>query len=179
MKRYLLTIWNILDPIYYHLSRLHYVADHEQRRTIFRVRLTKYRGSTVVLKDGTIIHKNDLLLKIHLHNVRMIRELKQVDSEMKKAILLYHMVRDDLQCLYRYIEKHPRRHEIKGIVGITMLTRGTKRLAFETFSLKNRYYRLFKQLTFLLIGFIANSPNRNRPVYLFMSLNRLLNQTKV
>ncbi|QKY69922.1 hypothetical protein [Lentibacillus sp. CBA3610] len=178
MKSYLLTLWNTFDPIYYNFTRLHHVADHEHNKTIFRVRLTKYKGKTVVLKDGTTIHKNDLLLKIHLHNVRMIRELKQVKSEMKKAILLYHMIRNDLQCLSRYVEKHPRRYAIKAIIGITALHKGTERLGFETFSLQNRYYRLVKQLTFSLIGFIANTANHNVPVYLFMSTNQLLDYSK-
>ncbi|MFD1361663.1 YkoP family protein [Lentibacillus salinarum] len=179
MKRYLLTIWGTLDPIYYNFTRLHHVADHERNKTIFRVRLTKYKGSSVVLKDGTMIHKHDLLLKIHLHNVRMIRELKDVRSEVQRALLLYHMVRDDLRCLSRYIAKHPKRHEIKAIIGITMLNKGTRRLGFETFSIQNRYYRLFKQLTCLLINFIANSSNGNPPVYLFMSTNQLLNHSKI
>ncbi|SFA88583.1 hypothetical protein SAMN04488072_10373 [Lentibacillus halodurans] len=178
MKSYLLTLWNILDPIYYNFTRLHHVADHGHKQTVFRVRLTRYKGSAVILQDGTLIHKNDLLLKIHLHNVRMIHELKHVDSEIQKALLLYHMIRDDLHCLSHYIEKHPRRYDIKAIIGITVLRKGTNRLGFEAFPLQNRYYRLFKQLTFSLIGFIANTSNRNQPVYLFMSTNRLLNHSK-
>lgn len=178
MKRYLLTLWNTLDPIYYNFTRLHHVADHQRNKSIFRVRLTKYKGTTVVLKDGTTIHKNDLLLKIHLHNVRMIRELTQVDSEIKKALLLYHMIRDDLQCLSRYIEKHPRRYDIKAIIGITALHKGATKLGFDVFSLQNRYYLLIKQLTFSLIGYIANTSHPDPPVYLFMSANQLLNYAK-
>lgn len=179
MKSYLLTIWNTLDPIYFNFTRLHHVADHERNQTIFRVRLTKYRGSSVVLEDGTTIHKQDLLLKIHLHNVRMIRELKNVKSEVQRALLLYHRIRDDLQCLSHYIAKHPRRHEIKAVIGITMLTKGTKRLGFETFAIQNGYYRRFKQLTCLLINFIADRSYGSPPAYLFMSMNRLLNYSNV
>ncbi|WP_010532125.1 YkoP family protein [Lentibacillus jeotgali] len=178
MRSYLLTIWNTLDPIYYNFTRLHHVADHDRNKTIFRVRLTKYRGSPVVLEDGTAIRKNDVLLKIHLHNVRMIRELRDIKSEVQRALLLYHMIRDDMQCLSSYLEKHPRRQEIKAVIGITMLNRGTQRLGFETFSIQNRSYRLFKQLTCLLINFIAGRPDRNPPIYLFMSVNRLLNHSE-
>lgn len=179
MKSYLLMLWNTVDPIYYNFSRLHHVADHERNKTIFRVRLTKYRGTSVVLQDGTVINKHDLLLTIHLHNVRMIRELKDIRSEVQRALLLYHMVRDDLKSLSRYVAKHPRSREIKAVIGITMLNRGTRRLGFETFSIQNRFYRLYKQLTCLLINFIADSSNGDPPAYLFMSTNRLLNYPKV
>src|SRR5699024_4320936 len=178
MKSYLLTIWSTLDPIYYNFTRLHHVADYERNKTIFRVRLTKYRGSPVILEDGTSIRKNDVLLKIHLHNVRMIRELKNIKSEVQRALLLHHMVRDDLQCLSSYINGHSRRHEIKAVIGITMLNKGTRRLGFEAFSIQNRYYRLFKQLTCQIINYIAGRPDRNPPCYWFMSTNRLLSHSE-
>ncbi|HLS09318.1 YkoP family protein, partial [Lentibacillus sp.] len=100
-------------------------------------------------------------------------------SEVQRALLLYHMVRDDLKSLSRYVAKHPRSREIKAVIGITMLNRGTRRLGFETFSIQNRFYRLYKQLTCLLINFIADSSNGDPPAYLFMSTNRLLNYPKV
>ncbi|TMN22650.1 YkoP family protein [Lentibacillus cibarius] len=178
MKNYLLTLWNTLDPVYYNFTRLHNVADHDRNKTIFRVRLTKYKGSFVILEDGTAIRKNDVLLKIHLHNVRMIRELKNCKSQVQRALVLYRMVRNDLQHLSSYIEGHPRCHDIKAIIGITMLDKGTRRLGFEAFAIKNRYYRLFKQLTCAFINFIAGRADRTPPCYLFMSTNRLLNHSE-
>ncbi|GAA0446570.1 hypothetical protein GCM10008983_25550 [Lentibacillus halophilus] len=176
MKHYLLNVWRIIDPIYYNFTKLEYVTDHRDNKTIFRVRLTKYKGSNIVLGDGTSILKNDLLLKIHLHNARMIRELKKANSEMNRAVLIYHMIRNDLQCLSRYVQTHNRHHDIKAIIGITMLCKGTGRLGFETAPIRNTCYRFLKKASFLPISFIANASSRNPPVYLFMSKNRLLNQ---
>ncbi|SFD96531.1 hypothetical protein SAMN05216238_106185 [Lentibacillus persicus] len=178
MKNYLLAIWNTLDPVYYIFTRLHHVTDHNQNKTLFRVRLTKYKGSPVILKDGTTIRKNDLLLKIHLHNVRMIRELNGNKSELQRALALYHMVRNDLHCLSDYIEKHPRQHEIKALIGITTLNKGTRRLGFEIVSIQSRCYRLFKQFTCRFINFIAERPCDASPSYLFMSANRLLSHSE-
>lgn len=84
MRSYLLNLWNIMDPIYYQCTRLCYVPGMERKNTIFRVRLTRYKGATVILEDGTVIKRNDVLIKIHLHNVRLISEIQSIDNEVKK-----------------------------------------------------------------------------------------------
>lgn len=67
-----LNLWGWIDPIYFRFTRLDYVENHLGKRTIMRVRLTKYKGREITLSDGTVIHKNDLLLKIHLHNIKLL-----------------------------------------------------------------------------------------------------------
>ncbi|MFD1038861.1 hypothetical protein ACFQ3N_10740 [Virgibacillus byunsanensis] len=174
MKSYLLGVWNAIDPVYYNLTRLHYVPDTEQRNTLFRVRLTTYRGVSVVLSDGTLIKKGDLLIKIHLHNVRMINELQSTTSEVKKAVFIYHMVKRSLPRLANYVESNYGNKNIKGIIGITTLYRGASRLGFEVFPIKNRYYRFFKKSTFIPINLLANTIDDSTPVYLFMSKSNLV-----
>ncbi|MUK89089.1 hypothetical protein GMD78_11960 [Ornithinibacillus sp. L9] len=175
MKSYLLGVWNTIDPIYYTFTRLRYIPDEEQHNTIFRVRLTRYKGSDVVLQDGTIIHKNDILLKIHLHNVRIISDLQPVKSEVKRAVFIYHMVKRSLPRLAHYLQHHPKNEDIKGVIGITTLHRGVNRLGFEVFSIKNNYYRRYKKLTFTPINLMANAKN-GEPVYLFMSKKDLISK---
>ncbi|MGM0876667.1 MAG: YkoP family protein [Bacillota bacterium] len=41
MRSYFLSFWNILDPLYYLLTKLEYIDCHSG---IFRVRLTKIKG---------------------------------------------------------------------------------------------------------------------------------------
>lgn len=173
MKSYILGVWNAIDPIYYNITRLHYVPDNDKQNTLFRVRLTRYKGPTVTLEDGTTIYKNDLLLKIHLHNVRMLSDLKPVKSDIKRAVLFYHMIKDTLPILSQYVLSHEKYKEIKGIIGITTLYRGANRLGFETVPIKNSYYRLYKKVTFLPINHIANASYQATPAYLFMSKETL------
>ncbi|MGY0693546.1 YkoP family protein [Virgibacillus sp. FSP13] len=174
MKSYLLSVWNALDPIYFRMTRLHYVTDHEQQNTLFRVRLTRYKGKSAVLSDGTIINKNDLLIKIHLHNVKMLRDLNQINSEMKRGVYVYHMIKRSLPRLANFVRMHQKTNEIKGIIGITTLYRGADQLGFEIYPISNFYYILYKKLTFLPINFLGNTPCLQQPVYLFMSKEQLL-----
>jgi hypothetical protein len=155
--------------------------DESHQRHIFRVRLTRYKGRNVVLSDGTIIQKNDLLIKIHLHNIRLLKDIYHLTSEIKKARYIYEQVGKGLPHLANYIQSHPQSEDIKGIIGITMLHKGSKRLGFETVPIRNKWYCTFKQIVFLPIHFLASNQLSFQemirpPKYLFMSKNKLLKQ---
>lgn len=161
------------------MTRLNYVRDLEEKKTLFRVRLTRYKGKTTKLSDGTIIHKNDLLIKIHLHNVKIMNELYTVSSDTKRAVYIYHMVKRSMPMLAQYVRRHKRYEEIKGIIGITSLHKGTKRLGFDNVPIHNPIYKIYKRLTFMPINFLANSSRHENPVYLFMSRDELVNRYKI
>ncbi|RBW68326.1 YkoP family protein [Bacillus taeanensis] len=180
MKDHLLTIWNILDPIYYMFTRLTYLdKGMDGKNNIFRVRLTRYRGRNVTLFDGTQIKKNDLLVKIHLHNVRLIHEMKHIKGEIRKGRFICKCVESSLPGLVTYINSHEKNGEIKGIVGITSLTTGSRRLGFESFYIINPFYKWFKSIAHLPICLLSSVSSfsaikKQFPKYLFMSKEMLL-----
>lgn len=178
MRNQILSIWKMFDPLYYFCSRLTYVT--RKGDNIFRIRLTKYKGRNITLSDGTQINKNDTLVKIHLHNIRLLMEVKDIKSELKKAKISYRYVQNSLPGVENYIRNHRRTSDIKGIVGITSLSKGTERLGFEIIDIKNPFYKWYKKLSFLPIGILSNkgtSLNQiikyQRPIYLFMSKDKL------
>lgn len=75
--------------------------------------------------------KNDTLLKIHLHNVVLLREVFSIANEIKKGRIIHDKVRRSLPGLADYLHYHPKYPEIKGVIGITMLSKGSERLGFE------------------------------------------------
>src|SRR5699024_3423681 len=89
MKSYLLRLWNIINPLYFKCSRLCYVPKNEPTKTVLRVRLTRYQGRSAILRDGTTVQKGDMLLKIHLHNVRLIHELQIIAGDLRNAAHLF------------------------------------------------------------------------------------------
>jgi hypothetical protein len=179
MKGWFLSIWYLLDPIYYSFTRLTYVQDKSKQNLIFRVRVTKYKGREVVLADGTVIRKNDILLKIHLHNVKLLKELHDVQCEVKRGRHIFKAVLTALPALASYIEEHPQKEHLKAVIGITTLHRGCGRLGFETHDIRSRLYQVFKKITFSLIyilsatTFSTESIQKHQPKYLFMSTKDL------
>lgn len=174
MKVCVITVWTILDPLYYAFTRLKYVEDKE----ILRVRVTKYKGRPCVLSDGTEIKRNDLLIKIHLHNVMLLRELMSLKGETSKARVIYNHVKSALPGVANYLYNHPKKDEIKGIIGITGLNKGSNRLGFETVAISNRIYLWFKFLVILpmycmSVSSISAKNIRRPPMYLLMSKDKL------
>ncbi|HEX7064214.1 MAG TPA: hypothetical protein VF199_04035 [Bacillales bacterium] len=175
MKSFILLIWKLADPIYYACTRL-----RRTENSLFRVRLTRYKGRPIVLSDGCEIAKNDLLVKIHIHNVRIFKDLRHVKNDLKKTRLLYREIERSLPSLAVYIKAHRKRDEIKGIIGITMINRGYKRLGFEGSGISNHFYKWIKRMIFVPIYLVfAPSPSlrqlkKQKPNYLFMSKDTLL-----
>ncbi|ALC91266.1 hypothetical protein AM500_16810 [Bacillus sp. FJAT-18017] len=180
MKQYIISMWTVLDPLYYTFTRLTYVSDELISENIFRVRLTKYKGRDLILSDGVQIKKNDLMVKIHLHNVRLLKELYQIESDIKRVKKIYKLVEKSLPGVQTYIYNHERSGEIKGIVGITTLCTGSERLGFEISSISHPLYKWFKWMTFLPISFLSSSSfslkkmlKKSPPGYLLMSKDKL------
>ncbi|CAM3722324.1 YkoP family protein [Mesobacillus zeae] len=186
MRYYLLSAWSIFDPLYYRFTRLTKLQDSGTARNIFRVRLTRYKGRDVILSDGTHITKNDLLVKVHLHNVRLLTDLYSIRSEVRKAKLIFYHVQRSLPGIEGYIRFHKRSNEIKGIIGITTLCTGSTRLGFEVFSISNLVYKWLKWATFLPITLLSANElpikklvKKPPPSYLFMSKDKLSKLYKI
>ena len=180
MRGYLLSIWSILDPIYYTFTRLTYLPSHDEHQNIFRVRLTRYKGKLLTLSDGTRINKNDMLVKIHLHNVKLLKELKDIKSEIKRGKIIYDYVLKSLPGIHLYIKDHKASSEIKGIIGITLLNKGCSRLGFETHQLSHPLYKWMKWISFIPIEILSSSRlsfknmfKHEPPSYLVMSKEKL------
>lgn len=173
MRNCLLFVWTMIDPIYYRLTRLQYVPDKHNQRTLFRVRLTKYKGRPIRLQDGTVINKNDVLIKIHFHNVKLLSALHPIKNDMKRALCAYKIVKASLPALARFIEERYGNCKVKGVIGISTLNRGANRLGFEIFPIRSRVYYNYKCLTFVLINYLSCKRAIQPPVYLFMSKQQL------
>lgn len=133
-----------------------------------RVRLTKYKGRKVT-SDGTEINKNDLLLKIHWHNIKILGQIQDYDSEVRRALAIYKTVQESLPEISHYIQIKGYTNEIKGLIGITILHKGCKKLGFEIYPIHNRYHKLFKQVALLPIHLLSsNKINKKIPSPLFI-----------
>jgi len=177
IRQYCLTAWNFIDPLYFRFTRLQYIEKACGNRGILRVRLTKYKGRNIVLPDGTAINKNDVLVKIHLHNAKLLRQIQLCDSEIRRALFIYKDIKESLPSVIRYIQAQENDVQIKGLIGITMLYKGCKKLGFEPYPIASPFYKTFKKLSLLPIFLLSSTGIRTKnvpsPMYLFMSRDAL------
>ncbi|WP_353892589.1 hypothetical protein PRVXH_001945 [Proteinivorax hydrogeniformans] len=185
MKKSIINIWGILDVIYAKLMGLYNIKKTNQDDSIIRVRFVKHWGSDITLEDGTTITKNDLLLKIHLHNVKFIKELSNIKSPIRKGMYAYREVEQAMPGLASFIETHSNYKEIKAVVGVTMLTKGTYRLGFEEKLIKNFCYRWIKYISQIPIYYLSNGCinknmfRKNRVKFLLQSKESILKKNKL
>lgn len=99
---------------------------------MFRVVRKKYNGPPLQTKSGEWIKKGDQIIKIHLHNYRLAKIVRRYPSQIRLAVYLKKTMEHSLKGLCDYVNSLPDQHEIKAIIGTTMLTRGAERFGFAT-----------------------------------------------
>ncbi|WP_050615099.1 YkoP family protein [Bacillus testis] len=180
IRRLFIHIWHILDPVYSSFTRLQPIIAKTEKGATFRVRLTKYRGKDIVLSDGTKVCKNDMMLKIHLYNVKIMRDCMYIKNELTKGRAIFKRVKNAMPHLAEYIQNHPQEAKIKGIVGITMINKGFLPLGFECVYPTSKFYAIYKKATHIPIFLLSNASfsrgklNKHQTVYLMMSKDKLL-----
>ncbi|GIN41731.1 MULTISPECIES: YkoP family protein [Heyndrickxia] len=179
IRHSIISLWTLFDPFYHLVRRLKYIGTFQNRKAVFRVKLTKYKGKDFLLSDGTLITKNDRLLKIHLHNVRILKEVIKVNDSLHRTRAIYRMVEQSMPILAMFLENHRRVDDIKGIIGITMLNKGVKKLGFELMYPENGFYIHFKRISQMPIYLLSTTSlsikkiKRKKPTYLLMSKEQL------
>ncbi|WP_139491321.1 YkoP family protein [Brevibacillus dissolubilis] len=138
----ILSLWGVWDAIYFRCTRLQYV---EKGSNIFRFVLLPYRGEPLDSNDGLRIERGDLILRLHIHNYYFATLCKDIENDTKIILMLRRHIRDSLPQLAEMIADHPRRDEIKGIVGTTMLHRGVEPLGFTTSFVPERWFFRYKR----------------------------------
>lgn len=179
MRTFFLKTWNALDPIYSAFIRLQPLVPASQEDIIFRIRLTKFNGKNVLLSDGTEIHKNDVLIKIHLYNIKLLYNHSHIKNELVKGKMMYKKARHSMPYLADFIKNHPKESEIKGIIGITTINNGFHLLGFESHYPSNKLYAYFKKIFQMPIYLLSNSKQsmvdfkKRKTAYLLMSKEQL------
>ncbi|MBM7680361.1 hypothetical protein JOD43_000520 [Pullulanibacillus pueri] len=113
-----------------------------------------------------------------MHNVKILKDLYQLDNDFRKGLYLYNSIKNSLPGLARFIHNHKDEKRIKAIIGVTMLHQGSERLGFEIHSIQNKAYLRFKQIAQFPIYFLStvNQHRKNKPIpkYLFMPKQDLI-----
>ncbi|RXT13803.1 hypothetical protein [Ammoniphilus sp. CFH 90114] len=173
----ILPLWGVIDYIYYQFNRLQLVDRGQEN--IFRVRVTTYRGKPIYMDDGEVIQPGDLLLKIHLYNYQLMKQMCHLDSDIRRALYVYQAVEQSLPGLAQFVFSHPRANELKGVLGVTLLNRGIKKLGFSSFDIESDWYRTWKKTYMIPMycichgQFKLSQTRKLEPKYVIMSKERL------
>lgn len=174
-----LQMWGAWDWLYYRFNRMQYVSKKEN---IFRIVRKTYKGPPLQTKTGEWITTGDVILKIHLHNYALAKEVLHRRSEISLALFLKNYIHQSLIGLSKHIRELPEGSHIKGIIGTSMLNRGAERFGFQVHEVNHSIYFWFKGYLYKFIylvvhpyGFhyLKKHGGRLRSKHLVMSINEL------
>lgn len=140
MKKIILCLWGLWDWLYFHCNRMEYVSKGDN---IFRVVRKTYKGPPLITNSGQWICPGDEIIKIHLYNYQLAKEILNFSSDVAYVLYLRKGIQRSMQGLSAYIIDLPDYERIKAIMGTSMLNRGAERFGFYKHGVEDTwYYRL-------------------------------------
>lgn len=180
VKVIFLQMWGVWDWIYYSFNRMQYVS---KKQNIFRIVRKTYKGPPLQTKTGEWITTGDCIIKIHLHNYELAKEVLNRPSEISLALYLKNYIHQSLIGLSKHISELPERNHIKGIIGTSMLNRGAERFGFRVHDVNQSIYFWFKGYLYKFIylvvhpygyHYLQKHGGRLKSKHLVMSINELM-----
>jgi hypothetical protein len=179
VKQLALRIWGVWDIVYFHMNRMNYVS---KKNNVFRVIHKTYKGPPLITNSGEWIREGDKVLKIHLHNYRLARELMQYSSDVGFVFYLHRLITESMIGLSAYIQQLPEDQQIKAVIGTSMLHKGADRFGFYVHDVESTFRLYLKGFLFKLIyllmhpsglKYLHRHGNRLQSKHLVMSAREL------
>ena len=183
MNHALLTAWRLWDVIYYHCTRLVYVDKANQN--IFRIVVKRFWGRPLTDEERAVIVPGDLYIKLHIHNCQLAERLQGINGEMRLGLTALREIKNSLPALAKFVANHPRKDDIRGVVGTTILYRGARHLGFHVQEVESSVFRWYKTAFFRIILSVCHPDGLRRVRYnsdrlvakrVFMSTDELLSR---
>ncbi len=133
VKKFLQHLWQIWERCFDRLAGLKPMREGDNQ--LFRLAIRNYRGDEMRLSDGTLLTSGDKVVELHLNNELLQRMTSTARSLESVGIRLLRETRHALPLLAKLISSDPHYQEIKALVGITIIHRGTKQLGFSVYDL--------------------------------------------
>ena len=128
LKRIVVFLWLLWEKAFHVLFRLETVSPKDP---MLHFRARPYRGKTVTMDDGTRLEKGDQVLELHFDNKKLFHIGSRSRSEMQLAIQMIRAVQKDLPTLANMVLERPEYMDVKGLYGVTMLSRGPEQFGFH------------------------------------------------
>jgi hypothetical protein len=143
-KRILVWLWFQWESLFHILFQ---VKQIDPANKLYFSRVKTYHGQAMLLDDGEEIRDGDRIIELHFNNRMLFHMLTETGSMVQLAVGMIRITKQTLPLLLKQIEIDPSMGNIKGVIGITMIHRGTKKLGFTIvdlpagiFSYMTKYY---------------------------------------
>jgi len=178
-KNLLQLFWHRVEKIIRYLAHIEDITE-DGKPAMFRLALKKYKGKVLPLPDGTSLHKGDFIGELHINN-EILENMTSTSNPFLMGLSARQAASDSLKILARWLAKNPRYQNIKAVLGLSLLHRGSRSLGFQTYQVSSFMYHLARwyEIWLLIIFHPAGRKHATKyfkklkPKYLAMSKSEL------
>lgn len=137
VKRFVVSLWLLWEKAFHLMFRLETVSPKDP---MLHFRARAYQGKAVILEDGARLEKGDQVLELHFDNKKLFHIGSRSRSEMQLAIQMIRAVQKDLPTLANMVLERPEYVDVKGLYGVTMISRGPEQFGFQVQDLPSGWF---------------------------------------
>lgn len=158
-KALLIYLWLKWEKLFQKLFRVDHIDDEVK---LLALRVTKYHGKPIKLNDGATIYNGDKVAELHLNNLMLYEISTKVRTPIQLAVMLIHYVDRDMPKLTKFIQEQPAYRNVKGLYGVSIINRGTKKFGFTVQELPQGIFYFFSRIYLRILLYILHPEGRKR-----------------
>jgi peptidoglycan/xylan/chitin deacetylase (PgdA/CDA1 family) len=159
-KQVLIFSWMLWEKLFLKLFR---VVAIDLQNPLLKVRVREYTGKGILtLEDGEQIVKGDLIAELHFDNRILFQLSADAASEMQLAIQIIRKMELFMPQVNLLLQNDPLWHNVKGLYGISMIHRGSKKLGFSVIDLPKGIFSITTQFYLKLLLYILHPQGKKR-----------------
>lgn len=133
LKSFLRRVWGVYD---WAIRKLSGIRDlQEGKSSFYRVAFRRYRGKDWRMPDGSVLKAGQTYLEIHINNEYLLKTIGANVKADRAALIALREVRKELVVLAQLLEGDSRYRDIRVLLAITLLHRGTEHLGFSAYDM--------------------------------------------
>lgn len=158
-KKMLVALWMQWEKLFH---RLFHVRPVDSHNPFLHVRVCTYNGKPILLTDGEVIRKGDRVVELHLDNHLLFEMGMQARSSVQLAVQMIRAMEDLLPKLSELMVTDRAFNNVKGVYGISMIHRGTKKFGFSVMNLSSGIFTNLTKIYLKLLMFIVHPQGKKR-----------------
>lgn len=159
-KQLLVFSWMLWEQLFLKLFR---IVAIDLENPLLKVRVREYTGSqTITLDDGEQIFKGDLIAELHFDNRILFQLSANAASEVQLAIQIIRKMEIFMPQVNLLLQNDPLWHNVKGLYGISLIHRGSKKLGFSVIDLPKGFFSMTTQLYLKLLLSVLHPQGKKR-----------------
>jgi peptidoglycan/xylan/chitin deacetylase (PgdA/CDA1 family) len=159
-KQALVFTWMLWERLF--IKFFHIVAI-DRNNPLLKMRIREYTGSQpITLEDGEQIRKGDRVAELHFDNRILFQLSADAPNEMQLAIQIIRQTEQFMPQINSMLQNNPLFHDVKGLYGISLIHRGSKKLGFSVIDLPQGAFSFLTQFYLRTLLFVLHPQGKKR-----------------